>query len=281
MSPTHLLPATITSTSQDELLVAYESVAAEIAAVPEDQLLPVTLDVLGAVVTLTGVLPRLRELRPQLEAELPRFDLTQLDKLGAYAQALSLLQGVYKSASTPKSDVASLAADLIAIRDRMYSSALALVDCGLLEAARLQSYKKEIGYRAIAGDVLTLVAVFHDSASIVKGRTALDLSLLGKWRTQAYELIEAVGLRDKAPASSGAVARTRQKAFTLLVRAYEKVRNAVSYLRADEGDAETIAPSLYAGRGPSRRGSKRELTPQPVAASNVFDQSRPTLPGAQ
>jgi hypothetical protein len=281
MTNLNIFHTTSLATEQDELFVAYEAVSADIAAMPVEQLLPVTLDVLGAVGAVTGVLPRLRELRPQLAAELPQFDLAKFDKLQQYAQALSLLQGVYKSATTPKSDVAAQGADLTAIRDRLYSSAVALVDCGLLDGARLESCKKEIGYRAVAQDVFTLVAVFHDHADTAQGRTALDLTLLGKWRTQAFELIEAVGLRERAPANVGEVALERQKAFTLLVKTYDKARSAVSYLRADEGDAEAIAPSLYAGRGPSRRTSKEELTPPPTATSNASKEAAAPPPPIQ
>jgi hypothetical protein len=265
------IPAQSSSTERDELLVAYEAVLPDIAAVPDDQLLPVTLDVLGAVATVAGVLPRLRDLRSQLEAELPRFDLIRFDKLEQYAQALTLLQGVHRSTTAPKLDVATQGAELTTIRDRLYSSAVALVDCGLLDGARFKSCKREIGYRAIAEDVLTLVALFLDNTAAVQGRTALDLSLLGKWRTQAFALIEAVGVREQAPASAGEVGLTRRKALTLLVRTYEKARYAIGYLRAEEGDADDIAPSLYAGRAPARRVTKQPSQPRPAETAETAD----------
>ncbi|MEY4544379.1 MAG: hypothetical protein RL685_574 [Pseudomonadota bacterium] len=245
-------------TAEDALQQAYEAVAEEIDAVAEDALLPVTLDVVGAVASVTGVLPRLREFRPQLAVKLPNFDLARFDRLEQYAQALSLLQGVYRTASAPKSDVAALGAELTIIRDRMYASAMALVECGLIEGAQLKSCKTEIGYRALAEDVFTLVAMFREHWQVAQGRTAVDLTSLGKWRTQAYQLVESVGVRDKAPPTVGEVALARQKAFTLFVRTYEAARNAIHYLRADADDGDNIAPSLYAGRGPAKRSRKEE-----------------------
>ncbi len=51
----------------------------------------------------------------------------------------------------------------------------------------------------------------------------------------------------------------RARAFTLFSRAYDQVRRAVNVLRWDEGDADSIAPSLYAGRG--GRGKSAENKP--------------------
>jgi hypothetical protein len=49
-----------------------------------------------------------------------------------------------------------------------------------------------------------------------------------------------------------AASEARLRAFTRLIRVYEDARRAVAYLRAAQGDADTIAPSLYPGR-PRRR----------------------------
>jgi len=55
----------------------------------------------------------------------------------------------------------------------------------------------------------------------------------------------------------------RQRAFTLLIKRYEEVRRAVLFVRCCEGDADSIAPSLWAGRG--RRNRK---TTQPTASAS-------------
>jgi hypothetical protein len=54
----------------------------------------------------------------------------------------------------------------------------------------------------------------------------------------------------------------------VLVRNYEEVRRIVTYLRWYEGDADAIAPSLFAHRaGRRRRAQPREVAPDapPVA----------------
>ena len=48
---------------------------------------------------------------------------------------------------------------------------------------------------------------------------------------------------------------TRQRAFTLLVTAYDEVRRAVTFVRWAEGDADAFAPSLYAKSRKRRPGA--------------------------
>jgi hypothetical protein len=165
------------------------------------------------------------------------------------------------------------------VRDQLHSSAIALARFGLLDETRIRSVKTQPGYRAMAEDVVTLVAVFKDNWTAAQGRTAVEESSLGQWRTQAFELVEALGLRDGAPLTVGEVAAVRQKAFTLLVRTYEDARGAVGYLRARQGDAAAIAPSLYAGRGGGRRGAREEASPPfaGVAATVAATEDRPIV----
>ncbi len=49
----------------------------------------------------------------------------------------------------------------------------------------------------------------------------------------------------------------RARAFALLVDAYDGCRRALTYLRWKEGDADTIAPSLFKKR-PGRKPGKKE-----------------------
>lgn len=76
----------------------------------------------------------------------------------------------------------------------------------------------------------------------------------------------ALGEREQAPGNSAAVL-LRQQAFTLFVNTYDQVRRAIGYLRWSTNDAETIAPSLWAGRG------KR-----PTVEADASSASDPTAP---
>jgi len=63
-------------------------------------------------------------------------------------------------------------------------------------------------------------------------------------------------LRHEVPERATEAADVRRRADTLFVRAYDEVRRIVAYLRWHEGDADSIAPSLYAKRKASRRRRK-------------------------
>jgi len=53
-------------------------------------------------------------------------------------------------------------------------------------------------------------------------------------------IITAVGLREQGPAMIAEAQLNRQRAFTLLVRAYDQSRRAVTYLRWDERRAGMV-----------------------------------------
>jgi hypothetical protein len=77
-----------------------------------------------------------------------------------------------------------------------------------------------------------------------------------------------VGARDQGPAVVAEATDQRLRAFTLMLRTYEEARAAIGYLRRREEDAESIAPTLYPGKG-KRRSSEPELPPatQPPTGS--------------
>ena len=98
---------------------AYQELLPEISALDEPDLVPINVDVLTAVTTVLGALPKLRALRPQIEAEWRRFDFERFDKLEAYALALSHAHALWRGASVPKAAVTGLADELAGIRDQL------------------------------------------------------------------------------------------------------------------------------------------------------------------
>jgi hypothetical protein len=105
----------------------------------------------------------------------------------------------------------------------------------------------------LAYDVLMLVQVLKEAWNRVHGRTPVTLTELDQAAVKAETLLRAVGLRDHARPTVAEATVLRRKAFALFMRAYAKARAAVQYLRAEQGDADAIAPSLYAGRSKRRK----------------------------
>jgi hypothetical protein len=71
----------------------------------------------------------------------------------------------------------------------------------------------------------------------------------------------------------------RQKAFTLVTLMYDKIRDGLIYARRDEGDADSIAPSLYLVRGTSSRRTQDGGEEQPpVDAAPTGTTAHPVTP---
>jgi hypothetical protein len=138
-------------------------------------------------------------------------------------------------------------------RDILLTDVAALVKRGHLEAAVLRELNHSRSAKGIAFDLLALSIVLRKHAQTHATRTGLGTSDIDAAELVAQELIVALGKRNKAPAELAQVTRDRQAVFTLLVNAYGDARAAVAYLRRKQGDVDSIAPSLYAGRNTKKK----------------------------
>ena len=78
------------------------------------------------------------------------------------------------------------------------------------------------------------------------------------------------------PATAAAEsAEQRDRAFTLFIRCYDQIRRAILFLRWEQDDADTIAPSLYPGyprrmRKEADGASESEAEPTGTTAGGPF-----------
>ena len=235
---------------------AFEATAAARAALAQDELLPINLDVRIALTTVLGVLPRLLGLRDAIAESLPTFDATPLDALGDYAEALAYAQSGFLAASGPEKALPALAARASQIRAQLTSDAAALAQRGLLDGRRLSELKGTTGYLNIASDVGVLVRILRERWRDIDHKSAIEPQELDEAEQMFERMTTAYAARASRPLTVAAALEDRRRAYTLLVRAYDQARRAVTYLRWTEGDADAIAPSLWAGRGRRRARSK-------------------------
>jgi len=109
------------------------------------------------------------------------------------------------------------------------------------------------------------VSVFRGNWDAIRGKTACTTEELDRAEKLATRMLRLVGLREQAPAMTAAWSDTRTRAFPLLLRHYDAVRRAVAYLGWNQGDADAIAPSLYAG--PKGKAAKSEAEAEEPAAT--------------
>ncbi len=239
----------------------FERLKPEMAALDVEQLLPVKLDLSGAVATVLGALPEMQALRAQIVKELPLFDVERFDRLKDYALALGYAHARYLSATQPPDDLDELATEVVETRERLLAEVKALVQHGIVSDPRLAQLKGAKGYKNVATDLMILTNALREVWPRVEGKIFTTASDLDGALKAASRLLRVVDLRERAPAQVADAMDQRTRAFTLLAIVYEDARRAVAYLRAAAGDADSIAPSLYPGRPRPRKAPTESQAP--------------------
>jgi hypothetical protein len=256
------------------LQAAYDRCLPAMAALADNDLAAVNIDVGVAITTVRGALAKIAAFRPRFAAELPALDTTPLDQLEDYALALAHAQGLYLTAVTPPEAIGQLGQEALELRDLLHSDAQAMARHALVDAQRIRGLKQGMGYRGTAFDLIGLVGVLREAWPQIEGKTPTSPAALDRAEAVADQLLGALGDREAAPAIVAALSQQRQRAFTLLFRAYDDARRAITYLRWREDDVDQIAPSLYQGRG-----GRAKATPAP-ATSGADTPSAPAMTSA-
>jgi hypothetical protein len=233
---------------QPRIRGALALVLAELEALPDSELVRINLEPLASVSTVRGALPRILPLREQIRAALPLFNLSQLDKLETYALALMAAHSLYCAAKGLRKDRSRLAAETYQLRQQLLTDVNFLRHRGLLVRANALELRGPIGHLNNASDVMTLATLLRENWAQLSRYCAATLADLDRAEVLSDSLTFAVGDREPVPAVVVEATLRRQRAYTLLIRAYTEVREAVGYVRQKAGDADIIAPSLYCRR---------------------------------
>lgn len=262
----------VTEPAPGDAEAALAQAQAELEALTEDSLLVVNVDVPVVCTRVLAVLPGLRACQPQFYS-LPDFDRRKYDGLRTYTLAVLMAHARYVHSREERPAPTALAQRCSDTLDVLLRAGHALSDAGLLPAEPLQTYRKQPGYRPLAVDTLALVAQLRERWTAISARTALTRAQLDAADLDARKLLEALGERDAFEREASRATVLRQRAFTLFARAYEEVRRGALYLRWYHGDADKLAPSLYAGRtGKPSQDAADPATPAAPAS--------PTTPAA-
>jgi hypothetical protein len=195
------------------------------------------------------------------------------DKLEDYAQALAFAQSKFQFATQPTGDLEAVSTEAVRLREKLVANAQALALSGLFDAQNLERLKGANGYKNIAQDLQALSTAMRENWANIQGKSPLVADDVQAASRVALRLTRVVGLREQGPALLAAATDLRMRAFTLVLRTYEEARQAVGYLRRREDDADSIAPSLYPGKG--RRRPTDEPVP-PVAAPGMTPPASPS-----
>jgi hypothetical protein len=258
---------------------AFEAILSEIQSVPEKDFVGITVDIPATVLTVIGAWPEIKTLRPQFVQYLPGFEMQKFDKLEAYTLALGHSQTEYKTATEPPASLVALANSAIETRTVLLADLNSLIARGLIAPSATNELQGINGYKNVVFDLFALANILRLNTAKISGRSSVKPEELDAAENLADQLGTAVGERDQAPQIAAEAVRNRQAAFTLFIDAYEEVRTAINYLRRKQGDADTIAPSLYAGRTVSKKKPTDDanVTPPAPAPSPAVPVAHPPV----
>ena len=245
---------------------AYESNLDAIRAVPEARYALIIVDVPSMVTTLLGAWKEIRPLRGELITHLPTFEIGLFDKLEPYTLALGHAQTAYQTANEPPASLIELGNTVLKTREVLVAEVTLLTARGLVDAVVLNELKGTNGYKNTAFDVFALSNILKNRWSVISTRTHVTREELDEAENQADLLLTRYGEREQAPVVAAQTVRDRQAAYTLVMEIYEEVRAAIAYLRRKQGDADSIAPSLYLGRTSAKKNPSEATAPTTEAA---------------
>lgn len=250
---------------------SYDRVRAEIMAVPDLALTNINVDIPSAIATVLANATTIAGLRDTIAQDLPSTDLTRFDRLLDYAQALAYLQTDYMHVEATVKALPGMYEEALKFRETVLSVGKVLTKLQLIESSVFEEAGSVQGHRNVGYELGNLCMRLLERYPSIAGRSALTEEQLVRGKTLASKLLTTAAERDASRVRSGVVAKERHRAYTLLAGAYNEVRRAVVYLRWNEGDADTLAPSFYAGRGSGKKSDKPDAgatdAPEAVSAS--------------
>lgn len=260
---THPEPDLVEATAP--LVLAFEATRAEREALASDDFADIHLDLHRAATIATAAYRQIEPLLPELTRKVPDLDVALVKSIPAKADALHHAQNEYKAALTPDPELPGLHAEADTLRDLFVDDLSRAAARGTIAGDRLAEVQKTNGYRVVASDLGILTNVAREEWAALGGKTSITEAELERAEKLVARLWHAVAEIEEAPSRRAAASEARVRAFTLLDRAYDVARRAVSYARWREGDAESVAPSLRTQKGRAQ-GARGEKAPEAGAS---------------
>ncbi len=248
---------------------AYAHATADFEAIPAEELKPVAVDVQIAVSTVRGAIPRLLTLREAIVAQLPEHPVDLLDRLDELAQAAWFADLLFTLSTSTVDPFTNLIKEAKPLRESMLSSAELLSKFGLLEQAKVKAIRHGHSNKDTAQDLVELSELFDEAWPKVKNKSPVEHEHVKHAGHLGRQLLGLIAVHEAGSTNSSPeqVAERRQRAYTLLVRAYDETLRAVSYLRWKEGDAESFVPAAFKAKAvrKARNADGSTATPPPAA----------------
>jgi hypothetical protein len=227
---------------------SYRKLEAEILAVPEVEVVRVQVDVTRACAIALGAVKAIQSMKPLVTGKLPAHDLQAIDNIVDYIFAAYYAHAISAPPARDVEKLQKLSEEATALREDLLVQAEALAHKGYFDAGKVAEIRGGTGYLDTATDLTSLSLLFRSGWTIVKDKTTVTQQEAERADVLGREILAAMGARlqpnGEATTLDEAMDR-RARAFTVFQRAYERCRQAAAYLRWDEGDADSLVPSLF------------------------------------
>jgi hypothetical protein len=255
--------------SQDDNLThdAFRRVTARALALPESKKLHIATDIAAAIVRSRTALPGLLGYRDAM-LTLPGLDIAVLDNFDDTSRAMLAVDVQRKSDDDAKKlELESLTIEGEKIRSIAIADALPLVARGVVSPSEVESLKDGQGRDDLSRDLLRLASIFQEVLDKGEVPTAVTKAEVAYMRNRAEAIRSAVETAD-ANKKRREHADLRARIYTLFVNDWSQIRRAITYLRWNDGDADTLAPSLFL------KGKRGSSSPSEPDDNNSSEQGR-------
>jgi hypothetical protein len=254
---------------------AFHATAAERAALKAERLIRLSFDVELAVDMVLAAVPRVAVLKEEI-LKLP-LNHEQLGRLELYAHAVGYAQVLYTVATAPPAGLKPTYEEALQLRGLLHADAHNVARSGLVNADAVDAISTDIGYHNVGYSLMGLVSVFRQNASRVVGHTVSTITDWERADKLAARLLDLTARREKRREQRPRLADDRLRSLTLMVDSYEQMRRAVQFTRYDEGDAESIVPSIYTAKGknPTREDTQETPDGESVTAPQAGQPAAP------
>lgn len=243
---------------------AIDAMKAEIGAVDPNSIGIFNLETVHATTTAIGAYDNIVVHRPLLE-RLWDFDVKHVDNLKLYAHALLHANALVLAHSPETSNFDELAVQARALREVLLAVADVLVKRGTLAKSTVDKIRDGQGNLDLIADVsaLLVIAKEHEDGALVRHEdVALGTKLVA-------EMPAAYAPHTGKDPKLQPMLQQRRVIGAVLVNAYSEIVQALRWVRRKQGDADTIAPSIYVTRGAAKKESAEPVvkpTPAPAPA---------------
>lgn len=151
----------------------------------------------------------------------------------------------------------------------------ALANRKLIDRSRIDPGRSILGYRTTVDNTFMLLSLARSLWPTIESRTLLTQADLERIQAKAQTLLARLNQREQRSTRMPA-RELRARALTLLVRTYDEIRRMLTFVRWSQGDADVIAPSLYARRGRKQGGTDTDVTDEDLEPTPGTPTPEPT-----